>query len=144
MNTNCKFDLDFIQKYAEGDIDPLEKIFVEEHIKVCRSCRKELTEMKLLFWELEDINKNELQVPVEIDNIREKVIDLIFEDEPSKYGLKEFLKQQKKVFTDISSFVNFIPGTNKGKIIAKKAPSVLYRLSGKAFKGSLKIINTRT
>lgn len=143
MNTNCKFEPDLIQKYAEGTIDPLEKIFVEEHIKVCRNCRKELTEMKLLFWELQDIDKTEPEIPPEMDELREKAVDRIFEGEPSKYGFKEFLKHQKKVLSDMGSFVNFIPGTSEGKTIAKKAPSVLYRLSGKAFKGSLKIIGTR-
>lgn len=143
MNTGCKFDTDIIQKYVEGTIDPLEKIFLEEHIKVCRSCKKELTELKLLFWELENINENEVEVPVEASVAMETVIDGIMASGTSRYGIKDFINSQKKAFEGMGVFIGFIPGSKEGRALVKKAPSSIYRLSGKAFKGSMKLIHSR-
>ncbi len=143
MSFECRFDPNIIQKYIEGTIDPLEKIFLDEHIKVCRKCRRELTELKLLFWELENIDENKVEVPFETAEIMESVIDRIMASETSKYGLKDFINNQKKAFEGISAFIDFIPGSREGRNLVKKAPASLYRLSGKAFKGSLKLIQSR-
>lgn len=89
----CKFDIDLIQEYVEGTIEPLEKIFVEEHLKVCRKCRKELNQFKLLQYELENLEEPE-EVPVELENVRDMVLDNIF-DAPSQYSVKDFIKQRK-------------------------------------------------
>ncbi len=141
MNFECRFDTDIIQKYAEGTIDPLEKVFLEEHIKVCRKCKKELTELKLLFWELENID--EVEVPFEAYGVMESVIDSIMATEAPRYGVKDLINIQKKALDGIGAFINFIPGAKEGKTLVKKTPSSIYRLSGKAFKGSLKLIHSR-
>ena len=144
MKLDCKFEPELLQKYVEGTIEPLEKVFVEEHIKVCRSCKKELTEIKLLFWELENIDEGEIEIPAEINNIREAVIDQVLDMETSGDRIKNFISHQKKALESMSTFINFIPGTEQGKKLVKKAPSLIYRASGMAFKGSLKIINSRS
>ncbi|NMM63355.1 zf-HC2 domain-containing protein [Clostridium sp. P21] len=39
---SCKLDKKFLYAYADNTIDPLEKIFVEEHLKHCDECIKTL------------------------------------------------------------------------------------------------------
>ncbi len=56
---NCKLDRVLLQDLLEDIIDPVEKLVVEEHLKICKECRKELTELKLLFWDLN--NKSNLR-----------------------------------------------------------------------------------
>jgi predicted anti-sigma-YlaC factor YlaD len=48
---NCKLNKDLLYSYADNTIEPLEKIFVEEHLKYCKQCRKDL---KLIY----SIDKN--------------------------------------------------------------------------------------
>jgi len=69
---DCKFDAALLHDYLEGTIDDLDRIFVEEHIKVCKKCKRELTMLKLLFWELNEINDDEIALPIELELIREK------------------------------------------------------------------------
>lgn len=39
---SCKLDKKFLYSYADNTIDPLEKIFVDEHLKYCDECTKTL------------------------------------------------------------------------------------------------------
>lgn len=38
----CKFDKELLYSFDDKTIEPLEKIFVEEHIKYCTDCQKDL------------------------------------------------------------------------------------------------------
>lgn len=38
----CKLDKELLYSYTDKTIDPLEKIFVEEHIKYCTECQRDL------------------------------------------------------------------------------------------------------
>jgi hypothetical protein len=42
----CNMDEYYLYAYDDGTIDPLEKIFVEEHLKHCSKCRKQLEIIK--------------------------------------------------------------------------------------------------
>lgn len=128
----CKFDKDLLQEYLEGTIDPLEKIFLEEHLRTCRECRAELTRLKLLFYELENIDDRDIEIPLEMESIRNNALDSMFEKK-EKYGVKEFIEQQRQVLTASSSFIKYIPG----KQIAKKGFELnksMTRTAGKGLK----------
>lgn len=42
----CSLDKTLLYSYGDGTIGPLEKIFVEEHLKYCTECNKELKLIK--------------------------------------------------------------------------------------------------
>ena len=56
---SCGFDREIIQKYADNTIDPLELIFLKEHINYCGECRNELETLMALENELESFFDNE-------------------------------------------------------------------------------------
>lgn len=127
---SCSFDQDLIQEYLEETIDPLEKIILLEHLKVCKSCRKELTELKLLYWEITDIPG--VDIPSEAHIVRENVLNLIRESkssyiEKSTFTLKNYIAMQSNIVDTASFFFKFVPG-------AKKASNVLDHLVIDAFK----------
>jgi hypothetical protein len=137
----CKFDSYLIKMYIDKTIEPLEKIFVEEHLKVCKKCRKELTQFKLLYYELETLEETE-DVPDELENIRNSVLDNIF-DESSKYGIKDFINQQKRTFGLASEFKEYIPGKKLVRKGLKATGSILGAATKKSAKYGFKIIQER-
>lgn len=139
----CKFDSDMLQEYLEGTIDTVEKIFLEEHLKQCKKCRLDLTRLKLLFYELESLEQGEHEVPVQMDAIRENVLDNLFEAEESKFGLKEFVKQQKENVNLASAFIEYIPGKKAIKSGLKNAGSMFGTASKKGLKYGLRMIQAR-
>lgn len=139
----------YIQDYLEAALDPVEKIIIEEHLKNCETCRRELSEMKLLFWELEELKEDKIALPFEVSKIRSKVINEYFEDiDSGRYGLREYIKMQKQVYEKAGLFLNFIPGIKPGASYIqkgiKKAPSLLYKTLGNAFIAGTKLALARS
>ncbi|MCX7710394.1 MAG: zf-HC2 domain-containing protein [Clostridia bacterium] len=144
---NCNFKPDLLQDYLEGIIDPIERIFVEEHLKVCRECRKELSDMKLLFWELEGLKKSRVEVPAEVRKVRESALEKVFNNCETSMNLKRLMELQRKNFSNAGLYLKFIPGVKTGekylKNGLKKAPSLALKLSGSALKGGFKLMQMR-
>ncbi len=138
----CKFDTDLIQEYVEGTIEPLEKIFVVEHLKVCRKCRKELNQFKLLYYELENLEEIK-EVPEELENVRNAVMDNIF-DAPSKYTVKDFVKQHKNSMVLATEFVEYLPGKSIVEKGIKATGLIIGTATKKGAKYGLKLIQART
>lgn len=58
---SCKLDKQLIYSLADNTIEPLERIFVEEHLKYCDECIKELQHIK----ELENgLSELEFEIPI--------------------------------------------------------------------------------
>ena len=45
---SCSFDKDILRRLARGKIEPLEKVFLEEHIKKCSECRSYLENERII------------------------------------------------------------------------------------------------
>ena len=58
---SCKLDKQLLYSFADNTIEPLERIFVEEHLKYCLECKKELELIKNLDKEL---NEFEFEMPI--------------------------------------------------------------------------------
>ncbi|MDF2986324.1 MAG: hypothetical protein K0R50_1834 [Eubacterium sp.] len=131
MNCN-KIDAALLQDYLEGTIDPVEKIFVEGHLSICKSCRRQLSELKLIFWELGDKSSYEVEYPRELNEISSKLIDRVL-------GTEEKSTTRKVVDMQISSLkmsqklLKYIPG-------AKKTPGILKKASRGLAKGVTKSV----
>ncbi len=138
----CKFNTDLIQMYIDGTIEPLEKIFVEEHLKVCKKCRKDMTQFKLLYFELDNLEEIK-EVPDELENVRDMVLDNIF-DTSHKYGIKDFMEQQKKSLVLAAEFVDYVPGRKVIEKGLKATGSILGSATKKSAKYGLKLIQART
>ena len=50
----CKFDKELLYAFDDKTIEPLEKIFIEEHIKYCTECQKDLRIIAVINENLKD------------------------------------------------------------------------------------------
>ena len=130
-----KMDTALLQDYLEGSIDPFEKIIVEGHLNVCRACRRELSELKLMFWELGNKSNYEVEYPEELNGMSEGLIDRVLGIEEKGIARKVVnnLRQTKKI-------IEFIPGAKQTPEIMKKASKGLSKGIARGVKKGLKKI----
>lgn len=58
---SCKLDKQLLYSLADNTIEPLERIFVEEHLKYCYECKKDLRQIK----EIDNrLNELEFEIPI--------------------------------------------------------------------------------
>jgi len=118
---NCGFDREIIQRYADNTIDPLEFIFLKEHINYCGECRKELDMVMTLENELYKFFDDDSEIRNLDMNITRLVDDCMYElnkREKLKYTLNRSIEFGRKVADNSLKFAKYIPGT---KIIGKGA-----------------------
>lgn len=138
----CKVDSYIIQEYLEKTIDPLKKVFFEEHLKKCKKCRIELTHLKLLFFEMESLKETE-DIPKDVEYVRNNVLDEIFKDSYEGFKIKEFIKNQKEMVSLSANFTNYLPGKKLVKKGFEKANNCIRSASKKGFKYGFKLIQER-
>lgn len=136
---NCQFDKTLLQDLLEGIIDPIEKLFVDEHIKYCQECRRELTELKLLFWDLNDVSNYEIELPPELDLLKDSLIERTASKE-SKRTAKLIISVQQKKLKATGKFLANLPGAKTSNTLVihglKSAPSVIGKVSKGLIKGT--------
>lgn len=79
----CNMDEYLLYAYEDGTIDPLEKIFVEEHLKHCSKCRTQLEIIKNIEKKLQMI-QDELPVPDRLSVISQMVAENCIESIENK------------------------------------------------------------
>lgn len=139
IKMDCKFDKFLLQDLLEGIIDPLEKIFVEEHLKTCKECRKELTELKLLFWDLADKANYDITIPAELDHLKDSILERVA-GKTSKSATEIVIDIQRQNARASGMFLDYIPGAKTGNRLVKEgvkaAPSAIGKLSKGLLKGT--------
>ncbi len=113
-------DATLLQDYLEETIDPLEKIFVESHLNICKECRRELTELKLMFWDLNNKSNYEIEYPEELNTLGTNLIDN-FLNEETKIGVKKVVNMQVNNLKMSGKFLEYIPGAKQTPRVLKKA-----------------------
>ena len=135
----CKLDVTLLQDLLEGVIDPVEKLFVEEHLKTCKQCRKELAELKLLFWDLNDKTNYDISMPAELTHIKETLLEE-FAAMPTRNTTEIVLDVHRKNARAAGMFLDYIPGVKASNELVKKgvrtAPSALGKVSKALVKGT--------
>ncbi|KUO53131.1 MAG: hypothetical protein APF76_03570 [Desulfitibacter sp. BRH_c19] len=107
----CKMDKDLLQKYIDKDIAPLEKIVLENHLLSCPECRKDINQLKVMDWDLNNLDIPE--VPKELASIRSSALDTYFvalDKEDTSFESKDILNFQYKNLKNTVSFINYLPG----------------------------------
>ncbi|EKQ51251.1 MULTISPECIES: zf-HC2 domain-containing protein [unclassified Clostridium] len=106
---SCKFDKQLLYSMADNTIEPLEKIFVEEHLKYCSECKKEFELIKELDKELGEF-EFELELPERLSTISQLIVEnCISEIENENEELKvhnynEEMKLLKKTIIEANKF----------------------------------------
>lgn len=107
----CKFDKELLYAFDDKTIQPLEKIFLEEHIKYCTDCQKDLKLINI-------INQN----------IKDEFINIKFPDKLSTISqlvTENCISEMEK--TTIKSKIHKVIKTYSGINKAIKGSSVVYK-----------------
>ena len=102
---SCKLDKQLLYSLADNTIEPLEKIFVEEHLKYCVECKKELELIKRLDKELNEY-EFEIPIPERVSTLSQLLVENCInkmENEDTKlknYNYNEEMKLLKKTIID--------------------------------------------
>lgn len=134
---NCKLDKVLLQDLLEGVIDPLEQLFVEEHLKSCKECRKELTELKLLFWDLNDKFNHDITLPTELDVLKDTILERVV-GTVSKSPAEVIIDIQRKNISALGTFLNHVPGVKASNKLVKEGVKAVPFAIGKVSKGLVK------
>ncbi|MFZ5352138.1 MAG: anti-sigma factor family protein [Bacillota bacterium] len=111
---SCRFDKNIIQRYIDNEADPLEMIFLKEHLKYCSDCQKDV---ELLTIADRNIYKlcNDIKLPLDLDAFTEKFVESCIEERKNRRGfiklLHGSLNLTRKVANNTSKIVDYIPGT---------------------------------
>ncbi|HHY28856.1 MAG TPA: hypothetical protein GX523_19325 [Desulfitobacterium dehalogenans] len=141
----CKLDRMLLQALLDDTLDPIEKLFVDEHLKICPECRKELNELKLLFWDLSDKFTYEIELPPELDQLKGILLEQV--SEPSSQSTFTTLVEiQRKNIKSASKFLDYVPGVKASNNLAKESlkatPSAL-KLVSKGLLKSTKLLKAK-
>jgi len=71
---SCKLDKQLLYSLADNTIEPLERIFVEEHLKYCDECKKELELSEKLEKELNEF-EFEILIPERLSILSQLLAD---------------------------------------------------------------------
>lgn len=119
---SCKFDKEIIQKYVDNVIDPLEQIFLKEHIKYCEECRNEIELLMTAERELDIFFDNGAECK-DLEFIINSVVDDCIKDVEKRNVFKLTIQTGKKIVSDSVKFVDFLPGSKYVKKGLKAAAS---------------------
>jgi len=122
---SCNFDDMLLYEYIDKTLDSEEKLLVDRHLSACPDCRKKVAEIKLLYYELD--NLEEVELPEEVHLIREEVVSSAFSDQ--KISATEKLKQTKKKLEKTPVVGALVPTKEKMTSAAKG----LYKGSKKVY-----------
>lgn len=127
----CRMDLNLLQDYIDNSLEPLEKVVLEEHLRVCPACRRELNHLKIVDWDTNRFFDEEATGPVpdELRVIRDASFRLFIEqerkerdhalspveateDSGGRVGLKEVLSLQVSNLNNSLKFVSLLAAAN--------------------------------
>jgi len=107
----CNIDKDLLQKYIDKDIEPLEKILLENHLLSCPQCRKDLNQLKIMEWDLNNINLP--KAPKDLAAVRSTALDKCFktiDEKENSLTSKDIIDLQYSNLKNTVSFINYLPG----------------------------------
>ena len=112
-------DTSLLQDYIEGNLDSLERTFVEAHLNICAHCRKEASELKLIMWDLSDKSNYDVEYPQELNSLGIELIDKLTKD--NRRTATKVWAAHKQNLKNSSSFIKYLPGAKQAPKLLKKA-----------------------
>ena len=120
----CRMDPDLLQEYIDGTIGTLEKVVLEEHLRVCPDCQRELNRLKIMDWDLGEFFEEKTALPPELSVLRATVLNRCLRDEREEatqragedtgsFGMRDLLSIQLATFNNSLQFVGLMTGANR-------------------------------
>lgn len=101
----CKMETWLLEDYAEGMLDAASTTILEAHLATCAECRRELTRIKLLFWELESLSRETIAVPDVLKTMEVEMLDEWLKDRESW-----FQRAGSQIAATVRQTTGYLPG----------------------------------
>ncbi|MBU3200436.1 zf-HC2 domain-containing protein [Clostridium estertheticum] len=99
----CKFDKELLYAFDDKTIQPLEKIFLEEHIKYCTDCQKDLKLINIINQNIKDEFIN-IKFPDKLSTISQLVTESCI-SEMEKTTIKSKIHNIIKTYSSINKAI---------------------------------------
>lgn len=113
---SCSFDKGIIQNYADNTIDPLEFVFLKEHLSYCGECRRELdlvmtleNELSKFFDEDNDAKEFDALITMLVDDC----MDELERSRKLRYAISKGLELSSRIVDNSIRFVEYLPGSKR-------------------------------
>lgn len=123
---------DLLEQFIDGELEPVEALFLSEHLAGCRSCRQMLNQLKLIDWDLK--HQPVVEVPPELEVYRTAAIKAhlaTFKTVKKSDPLKDTWRLQKQILQHSFGFVSYIPINRAVSNSAKKGVAILAGAAGR-------------
>lgn len=123
----CDFKQELLHEYIDGELNALETMLLEEHLKECPACRRELNQLKILDWNMRFADRI-IPPNNRLENLRKSTIDYCFtEFLPGENGNKisDAYKAQANAIKLAVSYLEFLPGTTVIETVGKATGNYL-------------------
>ncbi len=133
---DCRFDRNIIQKYIDNTIEPLEYIFLKEHLAYCSECKEELEVLSRIDEALYCVFE-EIPCHMDMEAMIGKVVeDCLYESEKKKklrFALKKAAEVSVNVVENTTRFTHYLPGNKLISAGSKKAAAAAGQLIKASF-----------
>jgi ribosome-binding ATPase YchF (GTP1/OBG family) len=106
-----------LYEYIDDILEASDKVKVSNHLSMCPECRQKMSEIKLMYYELDHLDA--VKIPEELEAIRQEIVASAFEGEkiPKLKAIKKnFVQKKKKVTTSFVGRHVIEQGENLGKM----------------------------
>lgn len=122
---------DLLELYIDGELEPLEALILEDHLADCRSCRRELNQLKLIDWDLK--HQPAVETPPELAIYRSAAIKAHLagvKEAQASARQQEKWRLQQHVKQYAFGFVSYNPVNRAVSRSVKKTVSTLTSAAG--------------
>ena len=131
-----KCDRQMLQSLLDRELEPELAKKANRHLAECRECRQELSRLKLIWLELEQVE--EIVVPPEISFLRQQAISVAKALSHTPEDEFSYWHTQKLAWEPLAVAITMLPGTQTvgatAKMIGSKVPAALEALGKKGLK----------
>ncbi|MBN2795396.1 MAG: zf-HC2 domain-containing protein [Clostridia bacterium] len=108
---SCNFDEMLLYEFLDDVLEPAEKLVVSNHLSACPHCRKKLSEIKLMFYELEHMEA--IEIPEELSLIRLEAVKVELGKSKESKSLLTQLQETKTVLLETPVVNHLVPTKEK-------------------------------
>jgi len=110
----CDLNKELLQEYMDRELNILETQLLEEHLKTCPECRRELNQLKILDWDYRF--HDHIDIPYQqLDYLRQNTLDHCFSElefSQENNSLADVYRIQTSSMKLAVNYMQFLPGAS--------------------------------
>jgi len=125
----CNLNKELLHEYIDGELNQVEALLLEEHLKTCPECSRELNQLKILDWNFRF--SDNIKIPQdELSDLRMNTLNRCFAEIETtsvdkENSLSDVYKIQTASLKYAVNYMNFLPGADLIKSVSKSTRTYL-------------------